>query len=223
MGVASLPSIPQPKDTVQILLEAAIHCFARKGFDGTSIREVAAQAGKQISLIGYHFGDKEGLYLRCFQHLFEVFPGTPLAPGHSDPAAIRDSPRLAAQALRAVIGSIMQDLFAGEGNPLKEASICLFVREMRSPRPSLQALYIDRVSARVRVIRACIASLQPDLPDTEISFIGQSIFGQCLVQRLASGLNALIWQPLPAPEPPAVLADRIASFALKGLGYGGEP
>lgn len=216
------PSVTHPKETVQVLLEAAIHCFAKKGFDGTSIREIAAQAGKPISLIGYHFGDKEGLYLKCFQYLFDVFPGTPLAPIHSDLEAIHNNPHLAIQTLRAVIQSLIQDLFGNDGDPLKESSICLFVREMRSPRPSLNTLYIDRISERVKVLRVCIASLQPNLPDTEISFIGQSIFGQCLIQRLASGMNALVWQPLPAPEPPLVLADRIADFALKGLGYKGD-
>lgn len=216
------PSPINPKETVQILLESAIRCFARKGFDGTSIREIAAQAGKPVSLIGYHFGDKEGLYLKCFQYVFEIIPHTPLAPIHSDLESIRKDPHLAAQALRAVIRAMVQDLFADDGDPLKEAFIGLFVQEMRSPRPSLHALYTNRSSERVRVAKGCIASLQPHLPDTEVSFIGQGIFGQCLIQRLAAGMNAWIWQPLPSAEPPDVLADRIVDFALKGLGYKGE-
>lgn len=217
----TVPSVAHPKETVQVLLESAIHCFARKGFDGTSIREIAAQAGKPISLIGYHFGDKEGLYLKCFQYFFESIPQTPLDPIHSDLESIRKDPHSAAQALRAVIRAMVQDLFADDGDPLKEAIIVLFMQEMRSPRPSLHALYTNRISERVRVARACIASLQPHLPDTEVSFIGQGIFGQCMIQRLAAGMNALIWQPLPSPEPSTVLADRIADFALRGLGYAG--
>jgi len=217
----TVSTVAHPKETVQILLESAIHCFARKGFDGTSIREIAAQAGKPISLIGYHFGDKEGIYLKCFQYFFESIPLTPLDPIHSDLESIRSDPHAAAQGLRAVIRAVVQDLFADDGDPLKEAFIGLFMQEMRSPRPSLHALYIDRISERVRVARECIASLQPDLPETEVSFIGQGIFGQCLIQRLAAGMNALIWQPLPSPEGPNVLADRIVAFALRGLGYKG--
>lgn len=213
------PSRTHPKETVQVLLKSAIRCFAKKGFDGTSIREIAAQAGKPISLIGYHFGDKEGLYLKCFQYFFEIFPQTPLDPIHTDMVSIHENQHLAAQALRAVVRAVVQDLFADDGDPLKEDFIGLFMQEMRSPRPSLHALYANRISERVRVAKGCIASLQPHLPDTEVSFIGQGIFGQCLIQRLASGMNALIWQPLPSSETPNVLADRIVDFALKGLGY----
>jgi len=215
------PALGNPKETVQILLESAIRCFARKGFDGTSIREIAAQAGKPVSLIGYHFGDKEGLYLKCFQYYFEVIPHTRLDPIHSDLESIHRDPHVAARALRAVIRAMVQDLFADDGDPLKEAFIGLFMQEMRSPRPSLHPLYTARISERVLVARGCIASLQPHLPETEVSFIGQGLFGQCLIQRLAAGMNALIWQPLPFREDPDVVADRIVDFALKGLGYEG--
>jgi len=217
--MVTTPSLSNPKETVQVLLESAIQCFAGKGFDGTSIREIAAQAGKPVSLIGYHFGDKEGLYLKCFQYFFEMNPQTPLDPIHSDLESISRDPHAAAEALRAVIRAMVRELFADDGDPTKEAFIGLFMHEMRSPRPSLHALYTDRISERVRVARGCIASLQPHLPDTEVSFIGQGIFGQCLIQRLAAGMNALIWQPLPSPEAPDVLADRIVDFALRGLGY----
>jgi len=217
------PSLAHPKDTVRVLLESAIHCFASKGFDSTSIREIAKHAGKPVSLIGYHFGNKENLYLRCFQYLFELFPGTPLDPVHADSLAIGKDPHLAAQALRRIVQVMMQDIFSGDGDPLKEAFISLFVREMRSPRPLLQAMYLEESAEKVRVLRACIASLRPDLLAGEISFIGQSLCGQCMINCLASGWNALVWQPLPASESPVVLANRIADFALRGLGYSGEP
>lgn len=43
------------------LLAAAEELFATKGYDGTSVRELAARAGCNLSLISYHFGSKEGL------------------------------------------------------------------------------------------------------------------------------------------------------------------
>ncbi len=47
-------------DSRTALLEAALHCFAQRGFDGTSIRDIAAAAGRNSSLISYHFSSKEG-------------------------------------------------------------------------------------------------------------------------------------------------------------------
>ncbi|MBL0313619.1 MAG: CerR family C-terminal domain-containing protein [Holophagaceae bacterium] len=211
------------KETARVLLESAILCFAEKGFDGTSIREIADMAGKQVSLIGYHFGNKEGLYLSCFQHMFTRFPRTPLRPVRGGLDAIRKDRHLAAQVLRSAIQGIVQDMFADDGDPLKESFIRLFMMEMRSPRPVLHELYLERISDTVQLLRTCIASLQPNLPNTEVSFLGQSILGQCLIHRLAAGMNALVWQPLPPFASPQATADRIADFVLQGLGYRGRP
>ncbi len=51
-----------PEDTKTLLLEAAKKLFAEKGFDGTTVKEVADLAGVNISLVSYHFSGKENLY-----------------------------------------------------------------------------------------------------------------------------------------------------------------
>ena len=54
-------TLPSNEATRERLLSAAEALFAEKGFDGTSIRELAARAGCNLSLIHYYFGSKEGL------------------------------------------------------------------------------------------------------------------------------------------------------------------
>ena len=44
------------------LLEVGRALFARKGFDGTSIEEIASEAGVSKPVVYEHFGGKEGLY-----------------------------------------------------------------------------------------------------------------------------------------------------------------
>lgn len=44
------------------ILEAAEELFARKGFEGTSVRELAKKAGINIAMISYYFGSKEKLF-----------------------------------------------------------------------------------------------------------------------------------------------------------------
>lgn len=217
--MVTIASTPLKKETVQILLESAFLCFAEKGFDSTSIRKIAEHAGKQASLIGYHFGSKKGLYLRCFQYIFSQNPGPPLDPLYTDLDAIRKDRHLAARALRSAIRGMMQEMFVDDGDPLSESFSRLFMMEMRSPRPFLHELYLSRVSGTVRLPRTCIASLQPHLSDTEVSFLGQGICGQCLIHRLAAGMNAITWQPLPPSGSTLASADRIADYALKALSY----
>ena len=45
----------------QKILDAAIHLFAARGFEGTSIREISRAMNMSISGIYYYFGSKEGL------------------------------------------------------------------------------------------------------------------------------------------------------------------
>src|SRR5579875_451535 len=44
------------------LLDVGRSLFAEKGFDGTSIEEIAARAGVSKPVVYEHFGGKEGLY-----------------------------------------------------------------------------------------------------------------------------------------------------------------
>ena len=56
----------------QSLLLAAKKLFARQGLSATSIRDIAAAAGVNSSLISYHFAGKEGLYRACLQEIGEA-------------------------------------------------------------------------------------------------------------------------------------------------------
>ena len=62
---AGRPSLQDTDDTRAALLESAIEHFAKKGFAGTSVKDIAESAGVNISLVSYHFAGKEGLYKTC--------------------------------------------------------------------------------------------------------------------------------------------------------------
>ena len=44
------------------IIQAAIDLFAEKGFEGTSIRELAARADVNLAMVNYYFGSKEKLF-----------------------------------------------------------------------------------------------------------------------------------------------------------------
>lgn len=53
--------------TKEALLLAAKKVFAAKGYDGATVKEVADEAGVNVSLVSYHFNGKENLFRACIQ------------------------------------------------------------------------------------------------------------------------------------------------------------
>ncbi|GIG55243.1 TetR family transcriptional regulator [Demequina activiva] len=49
--------------TREDLLDAALALFAEHGYDGASMRAIAARAGTDPGMIRHYFGDKEGLFV----------------------------------------------------------------------------------------------------------------------------------------------------------------
>ena len=58
--------------TRDVVLASAERLFAFSGFDGTSIREIASDAGVQLGVVDYHFGPKEQLFEHVIQHRARV-------------------------------------------------------------------------------------------------------------------------------------------------------
>ncbi|HEY8279650.1 MAG TPA: TetR/AcrR family transcriptional regulator [Bdellovibrionota bacterium] len=50
------------EDTRQRLLRAAKQVFSKQGFSGATVKEIADEAGCNVSLISYHFNGKEGIF-----------------------------------------------------------------------------------------------------------------------------------------------------------------
>ncbi|MEK7298521.1 MAG: TetR family transcriptional regulator [Candidatus Margulisiibacteriota bacterium] len=53
--------------TRALLLQSGKRLFSLKGYDGTTVKDLADEAGVNISLVSYYFGGKEGLYRACLQ------------------------------------------------------------------------------------------------------------------------------------------------------------
>jgi len=51
------------------LISVAIELFSERGYDGTSITEIAESAEVNVALISYHFGGKEGLLSAALEKL----------------------------------------------------------------------------------------------------------------------------------------------------------
>ncbi|MDG4878471.1 CerR family C-terminal domain-containing protein [Mesorhizobium sp. WSM4935] len=120
------------------LVHAALKLFGRQGFDGTSTREIAAEAKANIGSIAYHFGGKEGLRAAAADFIVETIQGIAGQALGATQAAAPASPEAArAQlfaALERMVGFVVASPQAGE--------IVQFVlRELSHPTAALDRIY----------------------------------------------------------------------------------
>ena len=120
------------------LVHAALKLFGRQGFDGTSTRQIAAEAKANIGSIAYHFGGKEGLRAAAADHIVDTIQGIAgQALGGAQAAAPLTPEAARAQlfaALERMVGFVVASPQAGE--------IVQFVlRELSHPTAALDRIY----------------------------------------------------------------------------------
>ncbi len=65
------PRARKKRETRMKILQAALDLFSEKGFEGASVRDIAARAGVIHGLIKYHFNNKDELWKAAVDFLFE--------------------------------------------------------------------------------------------------------------------------------------------------------
>ncbi|WP_306602046.1 TetR/AcrR family transcriptional regulator [Geothrix sp. 21YS21S-2] len=207
---------PNP-DTRDSLLDAALACFAKYGYDATSIRLIASLAGKNSSLISYYFKSKEGLYRDVFKHMLARFQGCePVDPPETPLADPRE--RLNHH-FRRLLRQVEEHLRSKD--PLQHQAARLFMAELHGPKDEVKDLILARIAPAVAEIRACLCELRPGLTEPELAFWGITLQGMCMAHSVHSELNKLVWPNADHALSLEEMADRLTDFACKGLGAPG--
>lgn len=72
-GVAGASREARAQQVKAAVLDAAVEIFAEKGFEGSTLGEIAARSGAKQPLIVYHFGNKEALWEAAATQLMSDF------------------------------------------------------------------------------------------------------------------------------------------------------
>jgi AcrR family transcriptional regulator len=92
------PGAPETRGRV---LDAARASFGERGFDGASIRDVAARAGVDPALVHHYFGSKQQLFVAAMQW--------PIDPGAAIPAVAAGDPDRIGERLARCIVELWED------------------------------------------------------------------------------------------------------------------
>lgn len=183
------------------IIEAALRAFGERGFDGASIRAIAAAANTNVASISYHFGGKDGLRIACAElvatQVAQVMGAE--TPPPRDPAAAR-------AALAALLRGLCQFLLL---RPQAGLIAAFMVREMARPSAALDLIYdgaFETIHRRLCALWARATGLEAGSEAVRLAVF--SMLGQILYFHLAGPVvrRRMDWTAIAGPEAEAVAA-----------------
>ncbi len=165
-------------DTRTRLLESAGPVFAAHGFDGATVREICSAAEVNVAAVGYHFGDKLGLYREVIRgirdHRERRFP---------TPNNDQSDPR---RSLYRIVRTLLSRMLACDESGWETQ---LLMREMNHPTPVFETMVREFFRPQFdRLVDVLRQLTQTELPDYRLQQLALSVVGQCLYYRLGSGV-----------------------------------
>ena len=172
------------------LLHVGRELFCKRGFDGTSIREVTSQANANLGAVTYHFGSKEEFYHAVISSMGEEFAQALVKASQSHGTAL--------DRIEAVVRAALSQIVS------KPSAPTLILRELANDGP-MPAPLINLFKRNAGVVASLIAegqkagSIRDGNPALlAISVISQPFFfnvaGNVLTQGLGVSRNGADWE-----------------------------
>lgn len=173
--------------TKQALVTAAMEIFGRDGYHATSTREIAARAGVNQALIGYHFGGKEALYLAVFDTIAEGMNQRlgPMAKEIDQKLNLLENENLGtSEDYLALLFRLIEAMLRMFANPQTSYWAKLILREQQSPSPAFDVLYQGLMGKMLQLTTYLVSKIRKITPQSqEAKLLTITIFGQALVFR----------------------------------------
>jgi len=173
---------PRTDRTRRRLIAAGIKLFSRSGFDKTTVRDVADEAGANVAAIKYHFGSKEGLHWATIEAVAEDLRDRKI--GHVLRTALPDDlGAITPQEAKAILRDVMVKSLEDAVSDPQGAHYSAFIqREILQPGPAaahfVDTVFRHNVSLTAQLVAAA-TGLPADAPETRLKalmIVGQSVF-----------------------------------------------
>jgi AcrR family transcriptional regulator len=209
-------SLPGSKGarTKERILRVAERLFAEHGYDGVSVRTIAAQAGVQLALLSYYFESKAGLYRAVFQRRIEPISQRRRQSLHT--ALDRNkSPPTIDEVLDALARPWVELRDKRGGQYYSQ----LIAREAGDPREAQRGIVKEMLDPIAREFIAAMERTLPGRPRAEIHWAYHFFIGALLLVLANPGrMNRLSGQLCNVANSQEVISEIVNFFAgaLKG-------
>lgn len=190
-------------DTRTRILRAAAALFHAYGFEGTSMKQIAAASGIQKSSLYHHFPGKQELLFEILSHTVD------LAIGRLQEIVTSDRP--AAERLRLAVRNHVINLVNDLDN------VACFVEEGKALAPEFRAAYIAKRDTYEHCFRQIIADgiARGEFRSVDVRLAGFAVLGMC---------NWVVrWYHPDGPNSPDEVATHLGDVAVLGLLPTGAP
>ena len=204
------PDTPEPArpDRKAAILLAAEKLFARHGYHAVSLRQIAAEAGVPLALVGYYYGAKHELFHAIFEHW---------APTIDERLArLRQAQSTAAPAsLTPIVQAFIEPVLAMRASAEGESYALLVGRELAYAAAEANRVLRDFFDPLAHAFIDALHAARPQVPREQAAWAYQFALGALLhhisdqrVHRLSHGANR--------PGDPAA-APLLTAFLTAGL------
>src|SRR5215469_9905048 len=203
---AALASL-QPDDTRARLIAAASVVFAEHGYHAATVREICARAGANVAEINYHFRDKMGLYVAVVRESMG---------GPGDPKNLALEGKAPAEALRLLIGNMVQRIVGGETPAIH---LRIMSQELTHPTEALARIAEEVIGPNYALLRGVVARMMNlDPLHDSVRFCAHSIIGQVVHYGAGKPVIGLLWPAMKmTPHQVELIAKHITGFSLAGI------
>ena len=198
-------SAPTKPDTRTAVLASARKLFAQRGYDGTSIRAITADAAANLGAVSYHFGSKQALYLQVLDQVL-----APLPPRVATAIAEAGEPL---DKVDAVVRAFFDQL---HDNPDQPFLILQEIAAGKPPPPPVRHVLMSTLGAVVHVIEAGQASgsIRPGNPLLFVlTMLSQPVY-MSLAGRAFQGEGNPDWKD---PSVHSAVVEHAVAFVRAGL------
>lgn len=202
-----------PRGVRDRLLDSAEQLFTERGFDGTSVRDLAAAAGCNIASVNYYFGGKEKLYVEVWRRHLLPLTEARLASIDKVLSESADKPE-PEHLLRSFAYSFVGSLVDENGGP---RLMRLMAREMLNPHLPSSMFGEDVIVPTLSAMQNALAKACPELPESKVPLVVFSLVGQLVhTIQLKTMLGSTDDEMLPKFEVAEVI-DHVVAFTAAGI------
>jgi AcrR family transcriptional regulator len=198
------------------LIDAAEELFCQRGFNETSVRDIAAGAGCNVASVNYYFGGKDNLYMQVWRRRLAFMRDIRIASIEKVMSAA-SRPQLE-DLLRSYAVSFIEPLI--DGSPHCRF-ISLMAREMVEPHLPKDMYLSEMVAPVLDAFRQALLKICPwlnkgSVPMVVFSIVGQLLMHTVCVKEMFEGSS----HPELSRIGPDAIVDHVVAFSAAGIrGY----